>query len=357
MVTGIVYNEKYLEHEQSPDHPESKERLKYTLDFFEKNSLFEDPNITLLEPFQATPEDVLRVHHPKYIELLRKGSETGAVIDADTFIPIGLFDIALLAAGGTIMAAKSVIEGDVENAFAMVRPPGHHAHPSIGAGFCYLNNIAIAVKWLRENGIERIMIIDWDAHHGDGTQDVFYEDNSVLFVSNHQIPLYPGTGYPEEVGKGKGKGYTVNAPLPPGAGDESYLYIFEEVIKPLAEEFRPQFIAISTGMDNHFTDHLTSLAITSKGYYDLMDRVVNLSKKLCNGNLFAVLEGGYSVVKGLPYTIYNVIAAMSGIEPVDDSESYSDELSLRKRESAHITVEKYVETVKDIHSKYWNAFK
>lgn len=357
MVTGIVYDEKYLEHEQSPDHPESKERLKYTLDFFERNSLFKNQKIRLLEPLLATPKDVLRVHHPTYIELLRKGSETGAVIDADTFIPVGLFDIALLAAGGAIKAAKSIMEDEVENSFAMVRPPGHHAHPSIGAGFCYMNNIAIAVKWLREQGIERVLIIDWDAHHGDGTQDVFYEDNSVLFVSNHQIPLYPGTGYPEEVGRGEGRGFTVNIPLPPGAGDESYLYIFEEVIRPIAEEFEPQFIAISTGMDNHFTDHLTSLAITAKGYYYLMSEAVKLSEQLCDGNLFAVLEGGYSVVKGLPYTIYNVIAAMSGIEPVEDSENYSDELNYRKRESAHMTVEKYVEAVREIHSKYWNALK
>ena len=146
MVTGIVYHQKYLDHEQSPDHPESKERLAYTIEHFNRIGLFENPAIKILEPIVASPKDVLAVHTSKYIEFLRKESERGGVIDLDTAIPVGLFDIALLAAGGAIKAGKAVLEGEVDNAFAMIRPPGHHAHPYVGAGFCYLNNIAIAVK-------------------------------------------------------------------------------------------------------------------------------------------------------------------------------------------------------------------
>lgn len=359
MVTGIVYHEKYLEHEQSPSHPESRERLVYTLKYLKETGIFDSDEIKMLEPLVASPKDVLAVHHPKYIEFLRKSSEKGGFIDSDTVIPPGLFEIALLSAGGAIKAAKSVLEGEVKNAFAMIRPPGHHAHPYIGAGFCYLNNIAIAVRWLQNTGIEKVMILDFDAHHGDGTQDIFYEDDSVLFISVHQMPLYPGTGYPEEYGKGKGEGYTVNIPFPPGAGDECYELALNEVIKPLAEEFNPDFIAVSTGFDNHFTDPLTNLAITAKGYSRLMEEVVDLSENICGGRLFVVLEGGYSVKKGLPYAIAGVLLALAGINSTkaEDSKSYIDELDYVKSDSAIETVRRNIQMLKKYHSKYWKAFK
>ncbi|HID43881.1 MAG TPA: histone deacetylase [Archaeoglobaceae archaeon] len=359
MVTGIVYHQKYLEHEQSPSHPESRERLVYTIEYFEKIGIFDSPDVKILEPIVATPKDVLAVHHPRYVEFLRKSSEKGGFIDTDTVVLPGLFDIALLAAGGAIKAAKSVLEDEVNNAFAMIRPPGHHAHPYIGAGFCYLNNIAIAVRWLQRNGISRILILDFDAHHGDGTQEIFYEDESVLFISTHQMPLYPGTGYPEECGKGKGEGYTVNIPLPPGSGDECYELALNEIIKPLAEEFNPEFIAVSTGFDNHFTDPLTNLAITAESYTKMMSEVVDLSEKLCGGNIFAVLEGGYSVRKGLPRTMAGVVLALAGMDTskIKNSEEYIDELSYVKRDDAVETVRRNIDTLKKYHSKYWEVFK
>ncbi len=357
MTTGIVFHPRYLEHEQSPTHPERRERLAYTFDQLIEEGIFEDQKIVLLEPFYASDKDVIAVHTPEYLNFLKKESMKGGVIDWDTNIPVGLIDVALLAAGGAIRAAKAVADGEVNNAFAMVRPPGHHAKPYIGAGFCYLNNIAIATRYLQRIGFERILILDWDAHHGDGTQEIFYRDPSVLFISLHQMPLYPGSGYPHETGEDEGEGYTINVPLPPGAGDECYLEVFNEVIEPVAVEFEPEFIAISAGQDNHFTDPLTSLALTAKGYADLMAGARRLAERLCSGRLFAVLEGGYSVEKALPYTNLAIIAAMAGLDTswIREPERYADELKWRKKNVIG-KIRETIHEVKKIHSAYWGCF-
>lgn len=358
MRTGIVYHKRYLEHEQSPTHPERKERLAYTMDQLMEEGIFEDPRIKLLEPFEASIDDVLEVHTKEYVEFLRRESKKGGFIDWDTNIPVGVFEIALLSAGGAVRAAKAVLDAEVKNCFAMIRPPGHHAKPYIGAGFCYLNNMAIMVKWLRKQGISRILILDWDAHHGDGTQEIFYDDDSVLFISTHQMPLYPGTGFPYECGSGRGEGYTINVPLPPGTSDEGYMMVVEEIIKPIAEEFRPEFIAVSAGQDNHFTDPITGLALTARGYAELMRFAVELSEKYCYGRLVAVLEGGYSVESALPYTNLGIIAAMAGmdISCIREPLNYLPELKYRKKEAALYKLKDNIEEVKKVHSKYWKCF-
>jgi len=355
--TGIIYDEKYLEHEQNPFHPERKERLSYTIDQLMEEGIFENENIKLIKPSPAKEEDILRVHTKEYVEFLKRESKRGGFIDFDTIIPVGLYDIAVLSAGGAITSARVVDEGEVKNAFGLIRPPGHHAKPYIGAGFCYLNNMAIMVEWLKSRGYERILIIDWDAHHGDGTQEIFYEDNSVLFISTHQMPLYPGTGYIYEVGKGEGEGFTVNIPLPPGTSDEGYIYILEEVIKPLALEFKPEFIAISAGQDNHFTDPLTSLALTAKGYATIMKEVVTLAEKLCDGKIVAILEGGYSV-EALPYTNLAIISAMAGLDisQIREPETYLNKLKWRKRDSVMEKLKMNVKEVIQTHSQYWDCF-
>ncbi len=358
MVTGIVYDKKYLEHEQTPTHPERRERLAYTLDQMMEEGIFDYNEIKLIKPEKAGLSDVLAVHDKDYIEFLIKKSETGGVIDWDTNIPVGLIDVALLAAGGAIKAAKSVISNEVDNAFAMIRPPGHHAKPYTGAGFCYLNNMAIMVKWLQKQGFKRILILDWDAHHGDGTQEIFYETDEVLFISLHQMPLYPGTGYPHEIGWGRGEGFTVNVPLPPGASDDCYLYVFKEIIEPLATEFKPEFIAISAGQDNHFTDPITDLALTAQGYAQMMKKAVKLSEELCNGKLVAILEGGYSVEGALPYTNLGIIAAMAGLDIsfIKEPKNYLVYLELRRDPNAIKKVKKTVEKLKDILSRHWIVF-
>ncbi len=360
MVTGIVFHEEYLKHEQSPTHPERRERLAYTMDQLMEEGIFDRGDIKILKPFKASLEDVLEVHTEEYVRFLERESRTGGgIIDWDTNIPKGVFDRALLAAGGAIRAAQAVLDKEVDNAFAMVRPPGHHAKPYIGAGFCYLNNIAIMVKWLLKRGFERILILDWDAHHGDGTQEIFYNDNRVLYISTHQMPLYPGTGFPHECGAGKGEGYTVNIPLPPGTSDEGYMMVIEEVIEPITYEFKPEFIAISAGQDNHFTDPITGLALTARGYAEIMSWAVKASKELCNGRLVAVLEGGYSVEGALPYTNLGIIAAMAGydISFIREPETYLGELKWRKREGAILKLKENIKEVKRIHSKYWSCFR
>ena len=358
MVTGIVYDKKYLEHEQTPTHPERRERLAYTLDQLIEEGIFDFEEIKLIKPERANIDDVLSVHTKDYVSFLEKMSKTGGVIDWDTNIPIGLFEVALLAAGGAIKAAKSVVTKEVKNAFAMIRPPGHHAKPYTGAGFCYLNNMAIMTRWLQKRDFKKILILDWDAHHGDGTQEIFYDEDGVLFVSLHQMPLYPGTGYPHEIGWGKGEGYTVNVPLPPGSSDECYLYIFKEIIEPLATEYQPDFIAISAGQDNHFTDPITDLALTAQGYAKMMKNAVRLSDELCEGRLVAVLEGGYSIERALPYTNLGIIAAMVGLDIsfIKEPKNYLGFLKLRKDPHALSKVRKTVENVKGILSRYWNIF-
>ena len=358
MTTGIVYDKKYLEHEQTPTHPERRERLAYTLDQLMEEGIFDLDEIRLIKPEKAEINDILAVHDRDYVNFLIKKSETGGIIDWDTNIPVGLFDVALLAAGGAIKAARLVMNGEIKNAFAMVRPPGHHAKPYTGAGFCYLNNMAIMVRWLQKRGIKKVLILDWDAHHGDGTQEIFYERSDVLFISLHQMPLYPGTGYPHEIGWGEGEGYTINVPLPPGASDECYLYIFDEVIDPVASEFKPEFIAISAGQDNHFTDPITDLALTAQGYARMMGKAVSLSEELCNGRLVAVLEGGYSVERALPYTNLGIIAAMAGLDTsfIQEPKKYMEYFEWRRDPNAIRKVKRTVEEIKSTFSRYWNIF-
>jgi len=358
MTTGLVFDREFLLHEQSPTHPERRERLSYTIDQLREEGLFCHPRIRLVPPDRATREQVERVHHSEYISFLSEASRTGGFIDFDTLVPKGLLDSALLAAGGAIRAGISVWTGECANAFALVRPPGHHARAGTGAGFCYVNNMAVMVRQLQHEGAKKILILDWDAHHGDGTQSIFYEDPSVLFLSVHQRPLYPGSGDIDEIGEGAGRGYTVNVPVPPGTGDESYYHIFESVIAPLAEEFAPDLVAISAGQDVHFTDPIAGLAVTARGYAEMVSRAVALSERICHGRVVAVLEGGYSVEGGLPYTNLGIIAALAGLslENLREPAMYQDLLLRASDPSAHERVCRTVEKLQGLLSPHWECF-
>jgi len=359
MTTALVFHPDYLLHEQSRDHPERRERLCYTLDQIREEGLMDHPSVKIITPKEASREAVYRVHHHEYLVFLEEASRTGGFIDFDTNIPVNLFSHALLAAGGAIAAADAVLTGEAENAFALVRPPGHHARQGTGAGFCYLNNMAIMVRHVQQEGIRRVMILDWDAHHGDGTQSIFYEDPTVLFSSIHQMPFYPGSGSVDEIGFGAGAGYTVNMPVPAGTGDESYHYLFDTVIEPLAREFSPELIAISAGQDNHFTDPLTGLALTARGYADLMKKAVELAQEICEGRLVAVLEGGYSVEGGLPYTNLGILAAMAGLDlrNIREPEIYQEWLVRARDPSAHVQVRKNAMALCGNLAPYWACFR
>ncbi|MFH0967604.1 MAG: histone deacetylase [Methanobacteriota archaeon] len=359
MSTGIVFSPSYLRHEQSETHPERMERLSYTMDQIEEEGIFDLPEIQLISPRKATRLEVLAVHTEKYFQFLEESSIHGGMIDYDTSIPRDLIGDALLAAGGAITGADSILDQTVHNAFVICRPPGHHAGRTCGAGFCYLNNVAIAVRHLQKRGIRRVMILDWDAHHGNGTQEIFYEDPSVLFSSVHQYPFYPGTGQIDEIGEQEGVGYSVNMPIPAGSSDNVYQYLMREVILPVAEEFQPDFIVISAGQDNHFTDPLTGLALTARGYAKMMQEICILADSICSGRLLVVLEGGYSVEGGLPYTNLGIIAAMAGLDMsfIREPETLQELFHRSVSDTAFSRVMLMVTDLKRNLSPYWSCFR
>jgi len=236
----------------------------------------------------------------------------------ETYVAPRSFDAALLAAGALVVGVEAVCRREVKNAFALVRPPGHHAFPDHGEGFCLFNNIAIAAATARaEFQIERVLIVDFDVHHGNGTNAIFYRDPHVLFFSTHQWGIYPGTGYWDEVGEGAGAGYSVNVPLLPGWGDEAMGTIFADLLTPIARRFRQQLLLVSAGYDPSWTDRLGSMLMTTQGFFNLTRTLVRLSDELCDGRLVMTLEGGYGL-DGLAYGVVASFAAMLGDESVPD---------------------------------------
>lgn len=359
MTTGIVFDQAFLLHEQSPNHPERRERLCYTWDQLVEEGLAENSAVRFIRPYPAPEAAVLAVHTPAYLNFLKNSSMTGGCIDLDTVVPIGLYSGALLAAGGAMAAADAVLSGDVSNAFALVRPPGHHAGTGFGGGFCYLNNIAIMIRHIQASGLRKILLLDWDAHHGNGSEEIFFQDDSVLFISVHQSPLYPGTGSIDTVGAGAGAGYTVNLPIPPGSSDDVYRFLMKTIIIPLARIFQPEFIAVSAGQDNHFSDPLTNLALTASGYRECMAEMVTLADELCGGRLVAVLEGGYSVDTALPYTNLGIIAALAGLDGsgIREPRIYSKGFERSYDPSALEETRRMVQALIRMQKPYWGIFR
>ena len=252
-----------------------------------------------VQPTPATINQIHYVHTKEYVSQLRQHCEQSIPLGADTPVVPASFDVALLAVGGVLGCADAVISGAVGNAFALVRPPGHHAGPGYGMGFCLFNNVAIAARYLQRNhGVDRVAIVDWDVHHGNGTQDVFYEDPSVFYFSIHQSPLYPGTGLAHERGAGKGVGTTLNAPMAPGSESGDYIELFKKTLKPALLDFSPDFILISAGFDAHQLDPLATIEVTAEGFALLTDIVAEIAAESCEGRIVSALEGGYSL-KGL----------------------------------------------------------
>lgn len=358
MKTGIVSHFDYLLHEQNPVHSERKERIAYTLDMFDEEEIWMESGIKKIDPKIANQEDILAVHTENYIEILKEADKSGRNFDVNTYAPPGFLDKAFLSAGGAICAAESVLSGDVRNSFALVRPPGHHAGRNFAGGFCYINNVAVMTRFVQKCGCRRVVIIDWDAHHGNGTQDIFYDDPDVLYISIHQDNCFPGTGKIKETGEGEGKGKTINMPVPPGSSDDVYRYLMKEIIIPASLEFKPDFIAVSAGQDNHFTDNHSSLALTAKGYADLMAETVYLSELTCSGRVTGVLEGGYSVEGGLPYVNLAIIAALAGLDlsGIREPSLYEPLLKESLNDISFRVTEKMAKKLKKIQSKWWNCF-
>jgi acetoin utilization deacetylase AcuC-like enzyme len=313
MITALVYSEKYLEHDIGWGHPERPERLKALVKELKQKGVWNSPSTPVIEPDSpAKRVDIELVHDPEYVSLVEKLSETSSPIDGDTPTRENTYELALLSAGGAIKASRLTASGEAENAFGFLRPPGHHASRGRGGGFCYFNNIAIMTECLkRDFGFERIFILDLDAHHGNGTQDIFYQDPTVLYMSFHQHPLYPGTGFPSETGSGKGRGYTVNVQMPPGSGDGEYAAAVKEIFIPICEQFGPQLLAVSIGFDAHADDPLTGLRLSTQAYGWLAGAVVEEAKRLCGGRVVFLLEGGYDL-GAISGGTYNVVQALRG---------------------------------------------
>jgi len=293
---GIVYHPDYLKHKTQPGHPERSERLQAIVDTLKRKGLL--LHLKELCPKPAELQWVTSIHDSHYVERVREMCHRGYLqIDgSDTHICEDSYQIALLAVGGGVIAADAVCENAICRAFCCVRPPGHHAERSYASGFCLFNNIAILARYLQQkHGIKRVLIVDWDVHHGNGTQNAFYEDPTVFYFSTHQYPLFPGTGLSDEIGKGKGEGFTRNVPLSPGAGDEDFIQVYEEELIPIAERFAPEFVLISAGFDAHHDDPLAQMKMTEEGYERLTEIVCQIADTYCKGRVISLLEGGYNL--------------------------------------------------------------
>ncbi len=294
---GLVIDELFVKHINSFDHPESPDRVYIINDMINESGIIN--NLKILKPRDADKEDILRVHTEKHYERIKstRGKEK-TFLDQDTSTNPFSFDSAVRASGGVLQCIDEIIEKKIDTAFCIERPPGHHAEADRSMGFCLFNHIAVGTGYLRSKGYDRILIIDWDVHHGNGTQHIFENSNQVLFFSTHQFPFYPGTGSLDEKGEDEGTGFTVNVPLDTGMGDSEYIKIFNEILVPITAQYKPQFILVSAGFDSYVHDPLGGMTVTEQGFANLTEIVINLSEQYCDGNLLLVLEGGYNL-KGL----------------------------------------------------------
>jgi len=309
---AIIKDDRYLEHIAGEGHPESPNRLRVIHDLIAK----EFSGLPLIAPRLATKDELAAVHDPFYIQTVANTEGRAfSRLDADTGLSARSYEIARLAAGGLLQAVDALLAPGpqtLSSVFAFVRPPGHHAEPNHGMGFCLFNNIAIAAEYaIEKHGLKRILIVDWDLHHGNGTQKSFYDRSDVLFFSSHQYPHYPGTGSFDEVGSGKGEGFTVNAPFPSGFGDTEYIAVYERVLKPVALEYMPELVLVSAGFDPYIKDPLGGMEVTGDGFGNIASLVRSIANATCGGKVLLTLEGGYNP-DGLREGVRSVLQALTG---------------------------------------------
>jgi len=294
---AIIKDDRYLEHNPGEGHPESPDRLRVIHGLIDS----EFKNLPRIDPRLATENELALIHDPHYIQTVANSEgRPHSQLDPDTGLSARSYEIARLAAGGLLQAVDALLAHNSEpkapnSIFAFVRPPGHHAEPERGMGFCLFNNIAIAAEYAKKQyGLKRILIVDWDLHHGNGTQRAFYRDPGVLFFSSHQYPYYPGSGRLDQVGSGEGEGFTVNAPFPPGFGDAEYRAVYDRILKPIALEYNPELVLVSAGFDPYVKDPLGGMKLTGAGFGALAAIVRDIAETACNGKVLLALEGGYN---------------------------------------------------------------
>jgi acetoin utilization deacetylase AcuC-like enzyme len=318
VTTGLAYSEAFLRHDTGPRHPERADRLRAMVGRLREGGLWR--RLAVWEPAPCEEATLELVHTPDHVRIMRSlMARGGGHIDADTVVSAGSWEAALRAAGGLVEAVQAVSEGRLDNAVCLVRPPGHHATPDQAMGFCIFNNVAIAAACLLEQRrAERVAILDYDVHHGNGTQDAFYARSDVLYISTHQYPLYPGTGRWTETGEGAGAGSTLNLSLPPGSGDEVFATALQRIVEPAVRRYRPDFLLVSLGFDAFWADPLASLRLSiGGGYAPLLRSARDLAGELCGGRLVVGLEGGY-VLDALAYGAEAVCHVLLGEEVAED---------------------------------------
>jgi acetoin utilization deacetylase AcuC-like enzyme len=309
MNVGLVRHEIYLEHVTDSYHPENPDRLKYIYSMLDT---IDNSGIVYVTPRMATHEEIALVHDLNYIESIASTKGKERRLDPDTVASPGTYEASCMAAGGVLELADKLVTGEINSGFALVRPPGHHAERNRAMGFCIFNNIAVGARYLeKKHKLSRILIVDFDLHHGNGTQHSFYKDSKILYFSTHQYPYYPGTGWYEEVGEGEGKGYTVNVPLTYGMADSDYVYIFEELLRPLADAYKPEAVLVSAGFDTYYHDPLGGMKVTEDGFAAMTRILLNIADKHCGGKTLIALEGGYDL-KGLASSVKAVVMEMKG---------------------------------------------
>lgn len=292
--TGFLFSEKFLEHETG-NHPECPERLRIIKAAVDSSKIKE--NLILVEPEEATQKQIGLIHSPGYIKTVETSCKhRDWFLNPDTMICSKSYSAAVLAVGGILKVLSLIHDGSLNNGFCAVRPPGHHAESNRAMGFCLFNNVAIAARFaVNELGFKKVFIIDWDVHHGNGTQNAFYTDSDIFYSSLHQYPYYPGSGNSNETGRGAGEKFTLNFPLAQNEGDETYISIFKKKLVPALVKYEPDLIIISAGFDAHEKDHLASMNVTSDGFYQMTRLICEAAELVCKGKILSVLEGGYNL--------------------------------------------------------------
>jgi len=311
---GYLLDPRYLRHNPGTRHPESPQRLAAIQPMLQEFG--NAGRWRALQPREAVPEELELVHQPNLIERVAQAARRApAYLDFDTPVSTESFEIALLAAGGVLECVDALCSGELQRTFAFVRPPGHHASRESARGFCLFNNVALAAAYARtKHHIARVAIVDFDVHHGNGTQSCFYGTPAVLYISTHQFPFYPGTGDFDEVGHGDGTGYTLNFPLPEGTGDATFAPIYSKIVSTVLDQFEPQLILVSAGFDGYFRDPLGGLALTQSGFGSAAASLILAAERWCGGKIGFILEGGYSL-EGLKECSRAVLVQMEQQRP------------------------------------------
>ena len=342
MRVGYYDDRVFAEHDAGPGHPERPERLEAVRRGLREGRLLDA--LVPLAPRDATREELLRVHSATHVDRVAATQGRRVRFDADTATGPRSYEAAVRAAGAVVDAVSRVLDGGLDRAFCNVRPPGHHATPGRPMGFCLFNNVAVGAAAALARGVARVAVVDFDVHHGNGTQETFYADPRVLYLSSHQFPFYPGTGSLSEVGEGEGRGFTVNLPMPLGLGDGEYGRAYREIVEPIGRAFDPELVLVSVGFDPHRNDPIGNMDVTAAGFAELMDVCLAIASGCARGRLVAVVEGGYDL-DGIAESAAATVRQMLG-EP-----------ARAPADSSQPGLEALLAAYRDMHGRYWPALK